>query len=261
MPEGHTIHRLARLIGGYHAGHVMRVSSPQGRFEDGAAALDGDVLVRTEGLGKHLLYHWENTQLVLHVHLGLFGRFRHWAPDPPEPRGAIRLRMRGPERTTDLSGPTACELLDGPAMEALRARIGPDPLRADADPERFFAVCHKTRRAIAKVLMDQRAIAGVGNVYRAELLYRARLDPMTPARDLSHDTVAALWDDTVELLRIGERTGRIVTVDPSRAPSRRKRSERYWVYKRSRCRTCDAEIQKADVENRTLYWCPVCQVG
>lgn len=259
MPEGHTIHRLARLIGGYHAGHTVQTTSPQGRFADGAAQLNGTTLDRTEGLGKHLLYHWKDSALVLHVHLGLFGRFRHWAPDPPEPRGAIRLRMQGPKRTTDLSGPTACDLLDEHAMNALRQRIGPDPLRKDADPERFYAVCRKTRRSIAKVLMDQKAIAGVGNVYRAEMLFRAKLDPMTPAKDLREEAVVGLWNDAVELLRIGERTGRIVTVDPTRAPSKRKRAERHWVYKRKRCRTCGTEIETAKVEARTLYWCPTCQ--
>ncbi len=92
MPEGHTIHRAARRQNAVLAGHALRVSSPQGRFAAGAAALDGRVLLGVEAVGKHLFQRWEGHE-VLHVHLGLFGRFRE-QPSPPEPpRGAVRLRV------------------------------------------------------------------------------------------------------------------------------------------------------------------------
>ena len=135
MPEGHTIHRAARRQNAVLAGHALRVSSPQGRFAAGAAALDGRVLLGVEAVGKHLFQRWEGDE-VLHVHLGLFGRFRE-QPSPPEPpRGAVRLRVEAPEVTMDLSGPTACELVGEEGMARIVDRLGQDPLRGDADPDR-----------------------------------------------------------------------------------------------------------------------------
>jgi endonuclease-8 len=259
MPEGHTIHRLAQDHAKLYLNKELAVSSPQGRFSDGAAELDGQTFIRAEALGKHLLYHWSETPLVLHIHLGLFGRFRNWRGEAPEPKGAIRLRVTMPNHTTDLSGPTACELLDPVAVDKIRARIGPDPL-GNGDVERFVTACAKTRRSIAAVLMDQKAIAGVGNVYRAEMLYRARLAPMTPAKELREETVRGLWDDACMLLKIGVQTKRIVTVRPDESPGRRTRDGRHWVYKRASCRTCSQDIETASLANRTLYWCPSCQV-
>ena len=109
VPEGHTIHRAARRHAELLAGQQVHAESPQGRFADGAAALDGHQLVRVDAHGKHLFYRFDD-DLLLHVHLGLFGRFNVYTADPPEPRGALRLRMQAGDATVDLRGPTACEL-------------------------------------------------------------------------------------------------------------------------------------------------------
>ncbi len=159
----------------------MRVSSPQGRFAEDAALIDGRVLVRSDAWGKHLWHHYENG-LVVHVHLGLYGKFTE-SPLPLEtPVGQVRMRMAGTEFGTDLRGPTACEVLHEPQVAAIEARLGPDPLRADADPDRAWARISKSQKPIGALLMDQAVLAGVGNVYRAEILFRHGIHPNAPAR-------------------------------------------------------------------------------
>ena len=171
MPEGHTIHRLARRHRSLLRGHAVTASSPQGRFEDGAAVIDGAVLLGTDAWGKHLFHDYGDH--VLHVHLGLYGKFRDGSGTPPEPRGALRLRLVGGGHWLDLRGPTACELLTAPEVESRTARLGPDPLRRGADVDRFLDRVGRSRAPAGTLLLDQSVIAGVGNVYRAEVLLRA----------------------------------------------------------------------------------------
>lgn len=263
MPEGHTIHRLARQQQKVFGGHVVHAASPQGRFVDGAALIDGRVLRRTEAYGKHLLHHYVGG-VLLHVHLGLYGKFAGGTGEPPEPRGALRLRLVGNSQWTDLRGPTACELLEPGERTALLARLGPDPLRRDADPSNALTRIARSKAPIAALLMDQQVIAGIGNVYRAELLYRHRVNPFLPGRDLAEAAWAAMWADLVVLMTSGLRTGRIVTVQPEDRPRKRgvlTREEAVYVYRRAGlpCRVCGTEIRTEVLVGRNLFWCPNCQ--
>jgi DNA-formamidopyrimidine glycosylase len=263
MPEGHTLHRLAREQQKLFGGQVVRASSPQGRFADGAALIDGRVLRRTEAWGKHLLHHYTGGPL-LHVHLGLYGKFTGGRGEPPEPRGALRLRLVNGERWTDLRGPTACEIFEPPQRRELLARLGPDPLRRDADAGRAFTRLSRSKTPIAALLMDQKVVAGIGNVYRAELLFRHRLDPLRPGRLVDESTWVAMWADLVTLMSAGVRTGRIVTVrieDRPRTRGRLTREESVYVYRRTGlpCRICGTEIHTEVVVGRNLFWCPNCQ--
>jgi endonuclease-8 len=261
VPEGHTIHRAARRQGAVLAGHRIRASSPQGRFAAEAAALDGRMLLGVEAVGKHLFHRWEGGE-VLHVHLGLFGRFREHPSPPPAPRGAVRLRMEGPEATVDLSGPTACELVGEEGMARIVARLGEDPLRPDADPDRAIAALARRRIPIGAALLDQRFIAGLGNVFRAEALFVCGIDPEREARSLSPDELRCLWDASVRMLRDGVRRGRIVTTDPreiGRPASRMRRAERTYVYGQEICRRCGSAIEAVSLANRPCYRCPSCQ--
>src|SRR5687767_7911881 len=183
MPEGHTLHRLADLHRRRYAGQPVAVSSPQGRFAASAALVDGRVLEHTEAHGKHLFHHY-GPGLVVHVHLGLYGTFRDEPLPAAEPVGQVRMRMVGATHYADLRGATACELITDAEAAAVHARLGEDPLRADADPDRAWVRISRSRAPLATLLMDQSVIAGVGNVYRAELLFRHRLDPQLPGRDL-----------------------------------------------------------------------------
>ena len=138
MPEGHTIHRLARRQAADLAGQVVHVTSPQAASGStvraaaaaagrAARALDGRRLERIDAYGKHLLHRYEEG-LTLHVHLGLFGRFvRRPDPDRVPARETCRLRIRGDVVAWDLSGAVASKLLEPPEEDELLARLGPDP--------------------------------------------------------------------------------------------------------------------------------------
>ncbi len=263
MPEGHTIHRLARQQHKLFAGDVVHAASPQGRFVEGAERIDGRVLRRTEAWGKHLLHHYEGG-VLLHVHLGLYGKFTIGSGKAPEPRGALRLRLTGADGWTDLRGPTACELLEPGQRAELVARLGPDPLRRDADPGRAAARLARSRAPVAGLLMDQNVVAGIGNVYRGEILFRHRIDPFLPGRALAPELWRELWEDLVLLMRSGVRTGRIVTVRPEDRPRRRgplNREQAVYVYRRVGlpCRVCGTEIRTEVLAGRNLFWCPNCQ--
>ena len=263
MPEGHTLHRLAREQQRLFGGRIVRLSSPQGRFVDGAAALDGHVLRRAEAYGKHLLHRYDNG-LILHVHLGLYGKFLSGVGEPPEPVGALRLRLIGDGVYADLRGATACELLDKSGWTAIRARLGPDPLRRDADPAAAASRLLRSKTSVAALLMDQQVLAGVGNVYRAELLFRHGVDPFLPGARLAPEIWDAMWADLVVLMKSGVRLGQIVTVRPehrARKRGRLDRAEAVYVYRRNGlpCRVCGTEVRTQELVGRNLFWCPNCQ--
>jgi DNA-formamidopyrimidine glycosylase len=263
VPEGHTIHRLAREHRALLLGKQVRVSSPQGRFAAGAALLDGRVVNRIEPYGKHLWYRFDGGQL-LHVHLGLYGKFAGGPLPPPDPQGALRLRITTDEVWLDLRGPTHCDLVTPAERKAVLARLGPDPLRPSADPERAWQRITKTKTPIGQLLMDQQVLAGVGNVYRAEILYRAALSPFRPGRDVEKPTWDALWLDLVTMMRAGVRTGRIVTTqreDRDRRSGTATREDSHYVYRRDGlpCRRCGTEVRTQVMAARNLFWCPSCQ--
>lgn len=265
MPEGHTIHRHARLQRKYlrNAGPIS-VTSPQGRFSAGAARLDGRSVRQIDATGKHLFYNWEGGT-TLHVHLGLFGRFKTFTAAPPPPTDGTRLAMTTDSVTIYLAGPTTCDLIDPGEESEIRRRLGPDPLERRADVGDFVANLSRRRIPIGAALLDQRVIAGVGNVYRAELLFILGINPRTPANELDVAGAMALWNCTVTEMRRGERGGRIVTTDPGEFGATRHRDllsdERLYVYKRDGlpCRRCGTEIRISEMANRSMWWCPTCQ--
>lgn len=274
MPEGHSIRYYANQHARWFEGHPLRVGSPQGRFTGGASALDGRVLRAIETRGKHALWHFDGAP-SLHVHLGLYGKYRNVAVPPPEPKGAVRMRVEGPKRVVDLIGPTRCELLDRFGVKDLLHRIGEDPLRDDADPEKVIDRFARTKRPVAVVLLDQSIIAGIGNVYRAELLFVSNMDPMRPASSLSRDEVLRLWAHACTLLAVGAKHDaiRVVgedvdgpqgreAVDPESMWTTGRygpRKDRLWVYRRSTCKICGSAIHTEELAGRRLYACPGCQ--
>ncbi len=316
MPEGHSVHRLARQFGDVFAGERLTVSSPQGRFAAGAALLDGHVLAAATAHGKHLFLDFDHG-LVLHVHLGLYGAWNFGgdatfrgassigaprkvgeqeiydadddadtAPPvppayagPPAPVGAVRVRLVSGHGWADLRGATTCEALTGPEADAVLARLGPDPLRnRPGDRDAFAATVAGKRTPVAALLMDQKVIAGVGNVYRAELLFRQRLNPWLPGAGLSRDAASRLWDDTVAMMSDGVRDGRIITTPPqywvrpspdghgdamagTAAGVLPEPDQAHFVYRRHGldCRDCGTSIALTDLGARKLYWCPQCQ--
>ncbi len=270
MPEGHILHRLARLHQRRFAGAPVAVSSPQGRFEAGAAVVNGRPLTRAEAWGKHLFHHYAGGAIV-RVHLGIYGHFTEFQLSDggvPEPVGQVRMRMiglkSGSAYGTDLRGPAACEVIDEAQVADVIARLGPDPLRSDADPALAYKRISKSRRAIAALLMDQAVLAGVGNVYRSEVLFRHRIDPYRPGAGVDEADFAAIWADLVALMKVGLCRGNIVVVRPEDdhgAPAYAPGKPRTYVYRRAGdpCRLCGTTVRTAELEGRNVFWCPGCQ--
>ena len=257
MPEGHTIHRAAREHDQIFRGHCLSVTSPQGRFADGAADLDGRRCTRVEAFGKHLIYHFENGSL-LHIHLGLFGRIRKHRLPLKKARGAIRVRLASATHAIDISGPTICEVLDEPGLLSLQHRIGPDVLRADADPSRAYEKIGKSRSSIGRLIMDQSVMAGIGNIYRTEILWRQRVHPLTAGRDLDKAVLERIWLDACNLLQIGVKRNAIVTVDSAK-PSRGRYRENTNIFGKTVCPSCEGVVSKREISGRRVYFCENCQ--
>ena len=284
MPEGHTIHALAERLERSFRGQVVQASSPQGRFAADAALIDGRVFERAQAWGKHLFVGIEG--LTLHVHLGLIGMF-HVKPmvgtSPPASVGAVRLRLVGRAHWADLRGPMICTLVDRSRQRQVIAALGPDPLRRAQDPQTGFDRMHRSRRTIAELLLEQSVVAGVGNVYRCEVLHRLAVDPLTRGADLSEQSWREIWDDLVLLMPLGRVFGQIITVPDqleqairlrrsgkAREITRRLTGERlgntferrFLVYKRTgqECPRCGHTVHQRDLGGRRLYWCPACLV-
>ncbi|MBQ1443742.1 MAG: Fpg/Nei family DNA glycosylase [Renibacterium sp.] len=285
MPEGHTIHRLARQLADVFGGQLLSASSPQGRFAAGAAQLDGRRLSSTQAHGKQLFATFDNAA-VLRVHLGLYGAWDFGgdasfrgassigAPrrvgerevgseesdyhGPPEPVGAVRLRLVSEHGWADLRGPSACEVLSETEAAAIQAKLGPDPLGASGGEAEFVRRIRSSSRPIAVLLMEQNVVAGIGNVYRAELLFRNKLDPWLPGKELTDGEARALWVDAGRLLARGVAEGRIVTTEPS---DRDLPADSHYVYKRHSlpCLRCGSTVALRELAGRKLYWCPNCQ--
>jgi endonuclease-8 len=323
MPEGHSVHRIARQFAQNFVGHRATITSPQGRFADGAARIDGHLMTDAKAVGKQMFLEFDN-DLWLRVHLGMYGAWdfageisidptiassngrmgqtnqrgtildsagensihsigaprrtrlrmseqeklgEQYSDFPPEPIGQVRVRILTDTAVADLRGPTACDVLDPAEVDAVIAKLGPDPL-LDSGPDAqnlFVDAVRKKPTAICLLLMDQSVVSGIGNVYRAELLYRARLNPHTPGKQVSEEKARALWQDWTKLLAIGFETGQMMTMDYLDDEAYRKamasRDDRHWVYKREGlpCRTCGTHILLEEIGGRKLYWCPVCQ--
>ncbi|MDN3309463.1 DNA-formamidopyrimidine glycosylase family protein [Microbacterium oryzae] len=339
MPEGHSVHRITRQFARNFVGRPVAVSSPQGRFAQGAEVLDGRTMTRAESVGKQMFLEFDE-QVWLRVHLGLYGAWDFAgevlvdptiasangrmgqtnqrgtdlpdaervfddagensltsigaprrarvhvrmseqtsgldeadglaaddAPWPPPVVGQVRVRLLTDATCADLRGPTACAVQTPDEIAAVIAKLGPDPLVGDVaeGEERFVRAVRRRNVAIGQLLMDQSVVSGIGNVYRAEMLYRARLDPHTPGKAIPEEIVRELWRDWVQLLRIGVETGQMMTMDGLDADGWRRamasRDDRHWVYHRAGlpCRVCGTEIVLEEMQARKLYWCPTCQ--
>lgn len=312
MPEGHSVHRIARQFRSSFLGEAVSVTSPQGRFAADARLIDGHRMVLSRAVGKQLFLEFDNG-LWLRVHLGMYGawdfagriltgagaaanadpaktddaepslasigaprRLRMAESErigerlesfPPEPVGQVRVRLLTDHAVADLRGPTACEVLDAASVEAQLARLGPDPLVDDPvqAEQRFVDALAKKQQPIGLVLMDQSVVSGIGNVFRAELLFRARIDPDRAAATIPEEQVRALWRDWAYLLGVGVETGQMLTMDgldeDALAHARASREHRHWVYHRTGepCRVCGTPIAMRMAAGRKLYWCPECQ--
>jgi len=293
MPEGNEIHRWAERHTKAFAGKAVRADGPQGRFTD-FDVIDGRKLKRVIAIGKHLGYDFGEDR-ILHIHMGLRGDFTEGSGPLPAVRGAVRLRLWNAEKVKkpavpgetkrhawysnddgtghlepeqvawiELRGPTDCSIYTQAKWAALEKRLGPDPLNDDP-PAKAIEKIRKSKKPIAALLMDQSVIAGMGNIYRAELLFRARLNPFVVGKDVPEETLRAIWKDAVSLMKAGMIDRRIVTTRPKDRPSGKSgkvlKEEAHYVYRRQGkpCFVSGTKIAMREIEGRKLYWCPVCQ--
>ena len=253
MAEGHTIHRLARGLEEL-IGPALSVSSPQGKFPD-ARRLNRKRLRSTEALGKHLLLEFDPG--ILHIHLGLVGKFIRIQPLSP-PKLQVRLRLSTAEVAWDLLAPNICEIWTPEDVEKLKNRLGPDPLDPDADRERVWETLERYSGPIGAALLDQSVIAGVGNVYRAECLFEVGIHPARSAFELSREQFDALWESLRSAMQRGVEEGRIITVEtpPGFDRSSLTEAEARYVYKQAECRRCGSPVEVLEVGGRKVYACP-----
>jgi endonuclease VIII len=294
MPEGNEIHRWAERHTAAFAGKKICVEAPEGsRFKD-AALLNQRKLLRVLAVGKHLGYDFGKDR-ILHIHLGMYGDFSEGTGPLPQEKGALRIRMYDPQAIklraepgeskrhawyssddgtghieatkvawVELRGPTDCSVFTQQQWQALEARLGPDPLNDDP-ATKFIEKVRARKTAIAGLLMDQTVAAGVGNIYRAELLFRAKLDPFTPGNAVSEKKLEAIWKDAVVLMKAGMVDRRIITTKPKDRPTKRTglplKEEAHYVYRRQGkpCFVCGTKILTQVIAGRNLFWCPNCQ--
>ena len=265
MPEGNETHRWAELHGAMFAGKKVHVDSPQGRFAD-AALVDGRVLVGVIAVGKHLGYDFglaKGKRQIVHVHMGLYGDFVEGQGKLPEERGALRMRMWDKQQWLELRGPTDCSVWDDAKWASLLARLGPDPLNKDK-PAKMIERISTRKTPIGALLMDQSIVAGVGNIYRAELLFRARVSPFRPGKNVAEPALKAIWKDACALMPAGMVDRRIVTTRPKDRPHRTGealKEEAHYVYRRQGrpCYLCGTKVETMVFGGRNLFWCPTCQ--
>jgi len=271
MPEGHIAERIAREHKRYFGRQRLRIDSPQGRFEQGARLLDGAELINVTAIGKHTLHRFRRDagapparDLWMHVHLGLYGRWSGAELPVPAVRGMVRVRLVGDERWAELRGPTTCEVLNGAGLKRLAERLGEDPLHSKLSGTSAYQKIAKSTRPIGELMMDQSVISGVGNVFRAELLFRHGISPHRPGAKVDADEWAALWCDLAALMRAGVRRGRIVTTEVADRESHGRvvrATDQYYVYRRHGlpCRRCGTPVSMEVAAGRRLYFCRVCQ--
>jgi endonuclease-8 len=245
-------------------GKTICVEAPNGRFT-GAALLTGRKLKSVTARGKHLAYDFGRDR-KLHIHLGRFGDFTEGKMPFPEVKGILRMRWSTATDWLELRGPTDCSVYTDEQWQAVEDRLGADPLAPQADPSAAIAYVRKANAPIAALLMDQTLFAGIGNIYRAELLYRARQNPFAPGKDVPEKTLHALWRDAVTLMPDGMVDRRIVTTRAKDRPHPKGKAqpdEVHYVYRRhgQPCFVCGTSVRRVDMAGRTLYWCPTCQPG
>ena len=215
-----TLYRLAQEQSRLFAGRPVHVSSPQGRFEAGAALLDGRVLDQVFSYGKHLAADFDTA--------------RAWActaatppaPAPPPARGALRMRWEGPGPEGTASGPTwrptVCEVLSAPDVDRILARLGPvAPCRRRSGASAHRRQSHPRRRPADG---PDGARGRPATSTARSLLFRHGVSPFRPGRGLEPDLWSRMWGDLVALMRSGVRMGRIVTTRPEDRTRRRRRN-------------------------------------
>jgi endonuclease VIII len=277
MPEGDTIHNAALRVGGALVGQeILEIETPhpRHRMDRWPERLAGRAVRAVDARGKHLFVRFEG-DLTLHSHLrmggkwGVYERGRRWT------RGAHRawlvIRTAGHD-VVQFDGPVLELMTESRTrFDQLLAGLGPDVVADEFDEDAYLARIREDdqTRAVGEALLDQRNIAGIGNIWKSEGCFMARIDPWRRTADLSDDELRAIARAIrPEIQASARRGGPTVTYRPEgdradRRPDDRDRRSGTWVYDRAGlpCRVCATPIlgRGQGDDNRTTYWCPTCQ--
>ncbi len=263
MPEGDTIYRAARALERALAGRTVTAFEsvfPRLTRVDQDRPIRGRTIERVESRGKHLLIRFSG-DLVLRTHMRMNGSWHIYRPGErwQRPFGDMRIVIRTPEfEAVAFSVPVAEFSTEDDAARELSA-LGPDPLGPGFDPaEAVRRIRERGAMEIADVLLDQRAVAGLGNVFKSEVLFAARVSPFARAGDLPEAVVARLVALAARFMRVSAEGGARRTrgsLDPAK---------RLAVYGRAGkpCFTCGRPISrtKQGPDARSTYWCEHCQL-
>jgi endonuclease-8 len=256
VPEGDSIHSAARRVGAALVGKpIVEIRTPQPRhaMDRWPERLDGRGVRSVDARGKHLFIRFEG-DLTLHSHLrmtghwGVYRRGQRWRRSA---RRAWLVIRTADHEVVEFDGPVLELMTDSRTRFDRRlATLGPDLLADDFDERRFLALIRREspERAIGDALLDQRVVAGIGNMWKAEGCFLAGVDPWRPLGEVSDDEVLAIVRAVRPLM--------LASAGGSRPPQR-------WVYDRAGlpCRRCATPISARGQgdDNRTTYWCSTCQ--
>jgi endonuclease VIII len=257
VPEGDTIHSAARRVGAALVGKpIVSIETPQPRhaMDRWPERLDGRAVRAVDARGKHLFIRFEG-DLTLHSHLrmtGLWSVYRRGERWRRSPRRAWLVIRTDEHEVVEFDGPVLELMTDSRTRFDRRiAALGPDVLAPDFDEQRFLRRLREDdqSRGIGDALLDQRNLAGIGNLWKAEGCFLAGIDPWRPLRDVSDEEALAVVRTVRPLMRESAE-GRGFDRD-------------LWVYDRAGlpCRRCTTLIRARGQgdDNRTTFWCPTCQ--
>jgi endonuclease VIII len=270
MPEGDTIFRAAQTLRSAIAGaEVTDVTTVVGQIRAlGPRRLVGQRVAAVEARGKHLLIWFTPSDLALHTHMRMTGSWHLYRAGERwrKPERMVRIALHTANWAAVCFSAPVCELLTRDQVERhpTIAALGPDALAETTDlDEAARRLRERAGWTVAEALLDQRVLAGVGNVYKCEVLFLHGLDPWTPVSDLDPVLQRRLLESCEQLLKANVAAGavrRTTTRDPRQAPLA---GDRLWVYGRARrpCKRCATPIRVArqGEQARLTYWCPRCQ--
>jgi endonuclease-8 len=273
VPEGDTILRAARALNQALAGRtVTRFESVFPRLTriDDDTPLRGRTVERVEARGKHLLM-WFSGDLVLHTHMRMHGSWHIYRPGERwrRPHHDMRIVIETEGMHAVAFDVPVAAFATGASLARIPALrdLGPDPLTASfAADDAVARILSKGELDIAEALLDQSAMAGLGNIFKSEVLFAGRVNPFAKVRDLTRDDIVRLVGLAAKFLRANvrpESAGMATYGGLRRTTGRPDPGARFWVYGRAGkpCRRCGTPIarQRQGVNARSTYWCPRCQ--